>query len=331
MTIRKEGLENLLKLAFTMQGRADGVSLQDIQQEFQISRRTAERMRDSLEQLFNLIDVDTAERTKRWRLASGMTNALIQISAEELASLERAIESFKHDDMLEHAGNLDNLYKKLLVLIKDKEKRRIETDLEILIESEGFASRPGPRPKNDPDTMRQLRDAIIACKQCRIHYKSRGTAKHSKQLLYPYGFIFGHRHYLLAYKPQQAGFRYFALANISKVEMLNEYFTRDENFSLKEYSKDAFGIYKEKPTAVHLKFSKDVAHDVQEYMFHPSQKITLCADGTIDVRFTASGTKAICWHLFTWGEYVKIIKPTSLQDMYQDLLKQALMTQEKHG
>ena len=41
-------LQNILKLITTMQARSYGITLNDIQQEAEVSRRTAERLRDVL-------------------------------------------------------------------------------------------------------------------------------------------------------------------------------------------------------------------------------------------------------------------------------------------
>ncbi len=167
-----------------------------------------------------------------------------------------------------------------------------------------------------------LREVIHSCQQCTLLYKARGTQKQSKQLVYPYGFIFGHRHYLLAYSPLKKEYRYFSLANIQEVQISDEYFTRDDNFSLLDYMKNAFGVYQELPQKIHLKFTKTVAEDIKNYQFHPTQKITTCDDGSVDVIFKAGGLQEICWHLFTWGKYVKIIKPALLKQIYQNMLKE---------
>ena len=48
--------EDLQKLALTMQGSAEGISLADIEIEFKVSRRTAERMRDAVRNAYPQIE-----------------------------------------------------------------------------------------------------------------------------------------------------------------------------------------------------------------------------------------------------------------------------------
>ena len=75
---------------------------------------------------------------------------------------------------------------------------------------------------------------------------------------------------------------------------------------------------------VKLLFAKDVAEDVLNYNFHPTQKIKQNEDGTVTVKFKASGSLAIMWHLFKWGGDVKIISPTSLKKEYKNYLQNVL-------
>ncbi len=141
-------LENLLNLAFIMQARADGVSLSDIQQEYGVSRRTAERMRDSLCNVFYVEQMETGERIKKWKIPYGKLNPMINFNAEELSELQRAIDMFRRDHIPEDARHLRQISNKISALLKPAVKRRVETEIEVLNEAEGLALRPGPHPQN---------------------------------------------------------------------------------------------------------------------------------------------------------------------------------------
>jgi hypothetical protein len=54
--VRFEKLETLLRVALDMRGTAEGLSLDDIQHSYNVSRRTAERMRDAIERVFPQMD-----------------------------------------------------------------------------------------------------------------------------------------------------------------------------------------------------------------------------------------------------------------------------------
>lgn len=101
----------------------------------------------------------------------------------------------------------------------------------------------------------------------------------------------------------------FNLNNISGIEVLNEYFERDKYFSLRKFNEQSFGVYQEEPFEVEWLFDKDVAAEAAKYVFHPKQDSHFNEDGTLTVKFTAGGAREMDWHLYTWGEHVKVIKP----------------------
>ena len=90
-------------------------------------------------------------------------------------------------------------------------------------------------------------------------------------------------------------------------------FKRREDFDLATYAAQSFGVFQEEPTDVVLRFAPESADDAAGWVFHPSQSIEREADGALTVRFRAGGMQEMCWHLFTWGTTVAIMKPVSLR------------------
>ena len=75
---------------------------------------------------------------------------------------------------------------------------------------------------------------------------------------------------------------------------------------------------------VELLFDIDLKEDAISYNFHPTQTIKENNDGTLTVKFRASGDKEILWHIFKWGAGCKIIKPQRLIDKYKKYLEDNL-------
>ena len=64
---RYSRVTDIIELIILMQSKVAGVSLNDIQEEFDVSRRTAERMRDSVLNLLSQVgEIPTDSRVKRW-------------------------------------------------------------------------------------------------------------------------------------------------------------------------------------------------------------------------------------------------------------------------
>lgn len=66
-----------------------------------------------------------------------------------------------------------------------------------------------------------------------------------------------------------------------------------------------------------------VAEDARAYLFHPRQRLVEEPGGSLRVEFTAGGLQEMCWHLFTWGGEVEIVKPVRLRRMMRELLAAA--------
>ena len=98
--MRYEKVAQLLELALEMQASHMGLSIADIEEKFAVSRRTAQRMRDALSQVFASVDeVPTDEKTKRWRIAKGTLDRLVGLTADELADMEVAIKVLGQKNM----------------------------------------------------------------------------------------------------------------------------------------------------------------------------------------------------------------------------------------
>ena len=304
--MRYEKAETVLRVALDMQASALGLSLEELQRNYSdkpLSRRTAERLRDAVERLFPQIEqANPGEVPKRWRLPGGTVNGLASVTAAELADLGTAISLLRRENMDVQAENAERAIAKMRALVKRPVMNRIEPDLEALTEAEGLAMRPGPRPKINAEIVSALREAIITRRKVRLHYVYRGSGKRGYQVAHPYGFLYGNRHYLVAWSESEEArdFRSFALSNIERVEPLDCNFTRKRRFSLREYAERSFGVFQEEPVDTQL---------MEEQ-----------ADGSLVVRFRAGGLLEMAWHLVTWGSDVEIVRPRRLQTLLRQLL-----------
>jgi predicted DNA-binding transcriptional regulator YafY len=323
--MRYEKAETVLRVALDMQASALGLSLEEIQRNYSdkpLSRRTAERLRDAIERLFPQIEqANPGAVPKRWRLPGGTVNGLASVTAAELADLGTAISLMRRENMGVQAENAERGIAKMRALVKRPVMNRIEPDLEALTEAEGLAMRPGPRPKINTEIVTALREAIITRSKVRLHYHYRGSGKRGYQVVHPYGFLYGNRHYLVAWSEseQARDFRSFALSNVDRVEMLDHTFTRKRHFSLREYAERSFGVFQEKPVDVVWKFSPNAAPDAREFLFHPSQIMKQQADGSLIVRFRAGGLREMAWHLVTWGTDVVVLQPRRLRNILETM------------
>ncbi len=319
--MRYERMDDLMRLALKMQGLTQGVSLADIQEEFAVSRRTAERMRDSVARVFpQLEEVATGEPVKRWRLPHGTLNRLISMSAVELAELREAAGHLRAAGLPERAEIVEGLIDKLCGLMPMNQRLRVEPDYEALVTAEGVALRPGPRPEIAPGVLATLREAILGCRVVDVRYRAHGTGKISTMPFHPYGLLYGGQHYLVGHARKSRGMRLLRLANLERIELTDDVFERDPAFALADYVAQSFGIFQEPPVDVVLRFLPGAAAEASRYRFHPSQELEPQPDGALLVRLRAGGVLEMAWHLMTWGGAVEVLAPSVLRQTMRRLV-----------
>lgn len=313
--------EQIIELAMMFQNSYCGLCIEDIEHHFECSRRSAERMKALLFDLFpeKVEEVPTSEKKKRWRFVKGAMNALISFTADDFANLEY-LKGLSNDE--NKRKELDELIAKIKALTPQKNLQSLDTDVSAIMESEGFAVRQYSGVNIEPKILEELRTSMLAFKKIQFDYPIKGEMK--TITLNPYGLVIADKYYLVGYNEYVGDLRQYRVDKISELAILDEYFEKDEKFSLTEYSNNSFGVYQEKPIDIVLEFDKSVANDVLNYHFHPTQKIKQLENENVQVEFKSGGTYAICQELFKWGCKVQIKKPVELKDYYKQYLSDVL-------
>lgn len=192
------------------------------------------------------------------------------------------------------------------------------------------AWRPGPREVLSELVLTTLRQAILAGVWIECDYINAGSGRLSRNVeLGPIALLMGEgRQYLLAWHDYSEGLRLFRLANLRRVDLLDDAYVLPDGFDLQAWLAGSFGVWREDPFAVEWWFAPEVAGEVRNWHFHPTQTITEEANGSVTVRFTAGGIDEMCNHLFRWGDKVRIIAPEALRDAWRSRIEAARRTFE---
>jgi predicted DNA-binding transcriptional regulator YafY len=309
-------LADLVRLAMQMQGRADGLSLDDIGQTFEVSRRTAERMRDAIRDAFPQAE-EMAEPggRKRWRLPPGTAGRLADPTVDDIAALHRGAELARQSGDFGTAEHLETLSDRLRARLPGPKRTRLEPDISALLEADGVALRPGPRERIPEETLNTLREAILAGLWIEADHRARASGLLSRNArIGPLAMLLGEgRQYLVAFSEYAQDVRLFALAGFERIEVTEKVFERPEGFDLQTWMQRSFGIWQEEVHDVVWRFTPEAAADARLYLFHPTQVMIDEPDGSLTVSFRAGGLREMCWHLFRWGEHVQILEPKALR------------------
>ena len=308
--------EQLIGLATAVVAQRRGVTIDDVVNRYSVSKRTAQRMLRVLETQFKDTEVVFDEDgRKRWRLPSGALRDLLTVEAEELATLDLAIEFLASSGMVLEGATLARLRDKIFAMIPKTKAARLDTDHEALLEAQGLAHRPGPRLSIDPSIAAVIAEALKACRILEIEYRARDEAIARTRRVAPYGLLTGLRRYLVGCAQEDGPMRQYVVSNILSARVTDDIFERDPAFNLREYSERSFGVFQsdDEYAEVVWRFSERAAPHARRFVFHPSQLMEDQSDGSLVVRFRAAGHLEMAWHLYMWGNDVEVLAPEDLR------------------
>lgn len=154
--------------------------------------------------------------------------------------------------------------------------------------------------------------------------------------VYPYGLKeFEKLWYLVAWSPNEKAFRTYGLDRILDLEVTENHFDRQPNFSMEAYFRYCYGIGKaedeeeNEPACVLLQSTSQYANYLKALPLHPSQRIV-----EEDVTGTLFELKLYpSWvfiqKLMTMADQVQVLEPDSLRESLMDALREGYEYQEE--
>jgi predicted DNA-binding transcriptional regulator YafY len=320
--MRHEKAVRLLELARLLASTAEGLTLDEMAERLGVGRRTAERMRDAVREVFPQMEEVDDPPTRRFRIPAGLDNLFQAPTADELAALRRAADGFEAQGNTAGAAALKALEQKVLSATRAAARRRLAPDLEALLQAEAIAVQAGPRPFEDEAVLSAIREALKGLQALRFRYEGGSTPGRVREVT-PFGVLFGRSNYLVAAEDAETGPRNWRLDRIQDVEVVDRPAAPPADFSLQDYADESFGIYHDEVEDVVLRATPEGAADALRWRFHANQRVEPQGDGGVIVRFRASGMRELAWHLFTWGDRIEVLAPDRLKQLLIDEIEVA--------
>src|SRR5580692_9546280 len=195
--MRHEKAVLLLGLARRLASSAEGLTLDEMAEAASVGRRTAERMRDAIWDLFPQMEELPEGAAKRFRIAGGLNGLFQTPTTEELLELSKAASALQGAGAGPRARTLEGLERKIRAAMRSASLARIVPDLEALVQSEAIAVQAGPRPHEDEALIAVVRQALMAMKALGFTYLG-GSRPGERREVTPYGLMFGRANYLVA-------------------------------------------------------------------------------------------------------------------------------------
>jgi len=327
--MRHDKASRLLLLARLLAGSAEGLTLDEMSERLEVGRRTAERMRDAVREVFPQMEEVDDPPTRRFRIPTGLDGLFQSPTSEELVALRTAADSLQALGAEARAAALKTLEQKILSATRAAARRRLAPDFEALLQAETIAVQAGPRPFEDQTVLSTVREAVKSLKTLRFRYDGGSTPGRFREVT-PYGLLFGRSNYLVAAETEGEP-RNWRLDRIAEIELLDRVGVRPADFSLQAYADESFGIFHDAIEDVRLRILPHGAEDALCWRFHANQTVKRLEDGSVEVAFRASGMLELAWHLFTWGDKVDILAPPSLRTTMAEQLDLAREALEAKG
>ena len=262
---------NMLKV---LQTRGEGLTKEDLSNEFNKGTRTIERDIAFIQELGFPIEHDEDVHGKRyWRMPADFfkTGPLV-LNMTEAVSLYLADSLLTSLAGTHFADGLQSVLEKVRSIVPAKALDYFTDQDETL-----FVHRTGITDyRPHAETIRMLDTASRKEKTVEITYRAVWRSDEYTTLLNPYGMIYHNGDlFAVGFSHRAEGLRTFKINRIQQASVTSESFEKPDNYSLKERSRGSFGIIQsdEEPTEVVAKFYKQAALLVTEREWHESQQL----------------------------------------------------------
>ena len=166
-------------------------------------------------------------------------------------------------------------------------------------------------------------DVFKATKLHRImkfDYRKISATDYTPHELYPYK-IYNQKGdwYILGFSPKHEKFATFTLARMKNIELEKE-FEYDKNYQDKVHIDPNFGIWnnESKPLKIELLFDKSINTYILERTWHKNQKCKQNEDGSVYLSFESNQLQETLYWLLRFGATVDVLNPPELKKMYAE-------------
>jgi predicted DNA-binding transcriptional regulator YafY len=326
--MRYDKTKKILELARALASSAEGMTLEEMGRVAGCGRRTVERMRDTIREVFPQMEEIPDHPSKRFHIPRGLDGFFQDPTTEELSDLGVVIADLRDKGATARGDSLAQLDTKIRAAMRHGKRRATETDVEALLRAERIAVQAGPRPTEDPAVLMTLRNALLGMKLLRFFYRG-GSKPGTSRDVVPYGIIFGRMNYLIGADAGSTKPKNYRLDRIEELECLDTAAAPPDGFDLIKFANTPFAYFEGQQEDVVLHVLPSGMEDFKNYRFHSSQAVETHPDGGVLVRFRASGMLELAWHLFCWGNKIEVIEPVSLRQLMTTELRVALAHHEE--
>jgi predicted DNA-binding transcriptional regulator YafY len=290
---------------------AEGVSIYDIAERFELNPRTALRYLQALQRAGEPLYQEISGKRRVWRIMPTARRQAITLSTSQMVALFLSRRVF---DFLAGTGfqeDLDEVFQKLEAMLKRKDFLAVRNlDRKVFDVNEARHLYEG-RIEDVNDIMTAL------LREDRLRVTHEGVSGGRKTfVLDPYTLlVYKKGLYLVGFSHQHGQIRTFALDGFREVEWLKaDRFDYPADYRPEQLTEGAFGLIRGEATRVRILFDEKVARYVQRRQWHPSQRFRRAAGGGVELTMDVRGTVEVVSWVLGFGDKALVLEPAALRE-----------------
>jgi predicted DNA-binding transcriptional regulator YafY len=299
------------KLLHALESSRHGASIDGLAADLDVTTRTIRRDLAALQEAgFALYDERDDAGRVRWRLDGRVLHGLESgFTLSELCALYLSRNLLEAVAGTPFQRDLTNAFERLEKLLSPRMRQFLDRLPSVLVAKPGPQSAGGATSR---DTVARLLEATLHFRTTTMRYHSVSSNRVKDYLVHPYRLAFANGGlYLLAYVPEYASVRTFAVDRIRSVSLEKQTFTPRETVGDDVFA-NSLGVNTGPAAKVELEFDAPIAPYVGARVWHPSQQLQNVAGGGIRLTMDVCHDWALRSWILSWGRFVRVVTPARL-------------------
>jgi proteasome accessory factor B len=306
---KRDRLARLTRLVAILQAHPEGMRTADIAERVDMSVRTVYRDLNAIEGELHL-PVWSEDGTWGIDSTKAFLPPLKLTQQEAMAVVISARLMVRYVD--KYDPDLAAAFEKLESGLPRPRAEHVERTLDVLSKA--------PRDERFSENVRLLTKAWAERRVVTFDYapaRYEGGAAPRRATVQPYLLepsLQTHALYLVGFDVEKKAVRTFKVERIGKTTLMPQTFDPPDAAGTTSALRAAWDIIADQPlTEVVLLFSPVVADRVRETTWHPTQKVSVDPDGSLQWTATVAGTIEIRLWILSWGDDVEVLAPAPLR------------------
>ncbi len=288
-----------------------GVTLDDLAEECDIDRRTVHRDLNAISEAGYPLVSEWLDGKKMYRFITKSRNIPpITLTLNQILSLY-LLRSLSADLAgTPFQSEIDALFREIRSVLPDRYAAHLERIARV-----SLPVVQGARDYSSASAfIEELQRALLYQFRVELLYLKLGGRSSESYQVDPYTLIF-HKGgiYLLGYAHNRNDIRLFALERICGLTVTRTRFSIPDDYQPEEHFSSAFGLVRDTPLEVKVRFSPEVAPSISGRIWKSGQQITSDAQGYLTVQFTATGKKELLAWILSYGRHAEVLAPPELR------------------